>query len=72
VYLFHWLSAPLTAEAPLNDIILEKDLETWEQLFPHKTDLVTALQAKSKAHTWYNHPKLVASLFDPRIDDDQK
>ena len=65
VYLKSWFSAPLTIQAPLNDLTCFERLAKFNSINPHVAEV--ARKALSR-HTWHLSEELIAlSFFDDRV-----
>lgn len=71
VYVRHWFEAPYAADAPINDLLLVKEIEAYGQLVD--ADVAGKAMQKVKGHLWYLSEDLVGlALFSKKVSPDEK
>lgn len=70
VYVRAWFSAPLSASAPNNDLLLLKSIVDYHRINPMLSDVA---YKKFSAHLWYLSEELIGlSFFDPCVSAESK
>ena len=71
VYVRHWFGAPHAVDAPINDLLLLKEIEAYGQLVD--ADVAGKAMEKVKGQLWYLSEDLVGlALFSKKVSPDEK